>query len=69
MIALLGHSATLCRQIETAEKRAKNWCDIYDENNVHWKYCDALINQQEIVTEQISTFTKDLKPVSTMDKK
>ena len=24
MIALLGHSATLCRQIETAEKRAKN---------------------------------------------
>jgi len=33
------------------------------------EHCDDLIEQQAIVTKQISSFTKDLKPLNTMDKK
>ena len=69
LIALMGHSATLGRQIDTAERRATIRCEAYDENNVHWKHCDDLIEQLAIVTKQISSFTKDLKPLNTMDKK
>ena len=54
MIALMGHSATLGRQIDTAERRATIRCEAYDVNNVHWKHCDDLIEQQTIITKQIS---------------
>ena len=62
----MGHSATLGRQIDAAERRSTIWCVNYDSNNVYWKQCDDLIEQQAMVTKKIASFTKDLKPVSIM---
>ena len=46
MVALMGHSALLGRHIDASERRATIRCVNYNSNNVYWKKCDDLIEQQ-----------------------
>ena len=66
-MALIAHETSLVRHIKGAERRAVLYCAEYDPDNIYWKRCDTLIEQQSKLNMNTASFTKDLKPVSIED--
>ena len=60
LVGLSIHESAIGRQIESAEARAKERCPKYDAKNFYWKRVDYLLEQQDIITRNMGSYTKTL---------
>jgi len=59
MIGLVAIENSLCKQVESAERRATVRCKEYDSNNIHWKRVDDLIEEHNEAIKNLKEFVNE----------